>query len=50
MIWFNKLNLFAVIPLVIYYPVVMPFFLLMNFADLFTKNKKGNGIYALAKK
>ncbi|MFU8812961.1 MAG: class I SAM-dependent methyltransferase [Balneolaceae bacterium] len=47
MIWFNKLGLFAALPLVIYYPVVMPFCLLMNFADLYTRNKKGNGIYAL---
>lgn len=49
MIWFNKLNLFAAIPLLIYYPIVMPFCLLMNFADLYTKNEKGNGIYALAR-
>lgn len=48
MIWFNKLGLFATIPLLIYYPVVMPFCLLMNLADLYTKNEKGNGIYALA--
>lgn len=50
MIWFNKLNLFAVIPLLIYYPIVMPFCLIMNFTDLFTKNEKGTGIYALAEK
>ncbi|WP_340104715.1 class I SAM-dependent methyltransferase [Rhodohalobacter sp. 8-1] len=50
MIWFNKLGLFAAIPLLIYYPVVMPFCLLMNLADLYTKNEKGNGIYALARK
>ena len=50
MIWFNKLNLFAVIPLLIYYPIVMSFCLLMNLVDLFTKNKKGNGVYALARK
>lgn len=48
MIWFNKIKLFAAIPLLIYYPIVMPFCLLLNFADLFTKNEKGNGIYALA--
>lgn len=50
MIWFNKLHLFAVLPLLIYYPVVMPCCLLMNFADLYTKNQKGTGIYALARK
>lgn len=49
MIWFNKLGMAAIFPLLIYYPVVMPFCLLMNLADLGTKNKKGNGIYALAR-
>lgn len=50
MIAFTKMGLFAVIPLILYYPVVMPFCLLMNYADLFTKNRKGNGIYAVARK
>ena len=50
MIAFNKLGLFAAIPLLIYYPVVLPFCLLMNLSDLYTKNKKGNGVYALAQK
>jgi SAM-dependent methyltransferase len=50
MILFTKISFLAVIPLLFYYPVVMPFCLLMNKADLFTKNKKGNGIYALARK
>lgn len=50
MIGFNKLGIFAVIPLLIYYPVVMPFCLLMNLADLYTNNEKGNGIYALARR
>lgn len=50
MVWFNKLGLFAALLLLFYYPVVMPFCLLMNFADLYTRNEKGNGIYALAKK
>lgn len=50
MIWFNKMGLFAAILLLVYYPIVMPFCLLMNLADLYTRNKKGNGIYALAKK
>jgi len=50
MIWFNKMGLAAAIVLIFYYPVVLPFCLLMNRADLHTKNRKGNGIYALARK
>jgi SAM-dependent methyltransferase len=50
MIAFNKLGLFAALPLLVYYPIVMPFCLLMNLTDLYTQNQKGNGIYALAKK
>ena len=50
MIWFNKLGLFAALPLMIYYPLVLPFCLLMNLSDLYSKNEKGNGVYALARK
>lgn len=50
MLWFNKLGLIAAAPLLIYYPLVLPFTLLMNLADLYTVNPKGNGIYAVAKK
>lgn len=50
MLWFNKFGLFAALILLMYYPVTLPFVLLMNFADLFTANPKGNGIYALARK
>lgn len=50
MLWFNKFGLPAVIPLLIYYPLVLPFCLVMNLADLYTKNKKGNGVYAVARK
>lgn len=50
MILFNKLKLLAVIPLAVYYPLILPFCLVMNKADLYTKNNKGNGIYALARK
>lgn len=50
MLWFNKLGMAAILPLMLYYPLVMPFCLLMNLADLFTANEKGNGIYALARK
>ncbi|MDX1641673.1 MAG: class I SAM-dependent methyltransferase [Balneolaceae bacterium] len=48
MIWFTNVKLFAILPLLFYYPIVMPFCLLMNLADLYTKNEKGTGIYALA--
>jgi SAM-dependent methyltransferase len=50
MLWLNKLGLLAVLPLLIYYPLVLPFCLVMNLADLYTKNKKGNGVYAVARK
>lgn len=50
MILFNKIGWFAVIPLLIYYPVVLPLTLILNFADLYTRNRLGNGIYALARK
>lgn len=50
MLWFNKIGLAAVLPLLIYYPVVLPVALLMNLADLYTTNNRGNGIYAVARK
>lgn len=50
MIWFNRFGLSAAVLLILYYPLVMPFCILMNTADLFTKNDKGNGIYAVAQK
>lgn len=50
MILFNKIGLFAVVPLMIYYLPVLPLCLVMNFFDLVSNNEKGNGIYALAKK
>lgn len=50
MLMFNKAGLFALIPLLLYYPVVLPAVLILNYSDLFAKNKKGNGIYALARK
>ncbi|WP_083750038.1 class I SAM-dependent methyltransferase [Rhodohalobacter halophilus] len=50
MLWFNKLGMVAVLPLLLYYPITLPFTLLMNAADLVTSNPKGNGIYALARK
>lgn len=50
MLWFTKLGMAAALILVFYYPFVLPASLLMNYLDLHTKNKKGNGIYAIAKK
>jgi SAM-dependent methyltransferase len=50
MLWFNKVGLFALIPLLFYYPFILPLSLIMNTFDLVTKNEKGNGIYAIAKK
>jgi len=50
MLWFNRIGLLALIPLLVYYPIILPFCLVLNTVDLFTKNKKGNGIYAIAKK
>lgn len=50
MLLLSKLRFFALLPLLFYYPVVLFPALLMNLADLYTKNIKGNGIYALAKK
>lgn len=50
MIWINKMGFVSLLLLLIYYPVVLPFCLVMNAADLFTKNEKGNGVYALGKR
>jgi len=49
MIWFNKIGLAAILPLFVYYPVVMSLCLAMNAADLVADNEKGNGICAVAK-
>jgi len=50
MIWFNRAGLAAFLILILYYPVVMPFCILLNYADLHSKNRKGNGIYAVGQK
>ena len=50
MILFNKIGWFAVIPLLFYYTVILPLTLILNFSDLYTRNKLGNGIYAFARK
>lgn len=50
MILFNKAGLFAAIPLAVYYPIVLPFCLVMNRLDMVSKNRRGNGIYAIAER
>lgn len=50
MILFNKIGMLAFIPLLLYYPLIMPIVLILNYADLYSKNKQGNGIYAFARK
>src|SRR5690625_2190259 len=50
MIWFARVGMAAALLLLIYYPVVLPFCLLMNLADLHSRNEKGSGSYALARK
>ncbi|MDX1590352.1 MAG: class I SAM-dependent methyltransferase [Balneolaceae bacterium] len=50
MVMFTRFGLIAALPLLIYYPLVTPFSLLMNAADLYTANHKGTGIYALSEK
>lgn len=50
MIWFNKMHIFAFVPIMFYYPIIIPLCLLLNLADLYANNDKGNGIVALARK
>lgn len=50
MILLNKFSLWAIFLLFIYYPIILPIVLIMNFADLFNGKKTGNGIYSLARK
>lgn len=50
MIWLNRFGMAAILLMAVFYPLVIPFCLMMNAADLFTANKKGNGIYAVARK
>lgn len=46
LIWFNKMGMSAGLPLIVYYPLVMPLCLILNFLDLHVDNKKGNGVFA----
>lgn len=50
MMLLNKTGLAGLILLLPYYLIILPPCLLLNFADLYTKNKKGNGVYALGTK
>lgn len=50
MILLNKFRLWGLIPLIFYYPLILPITLLLNFADLFNKKKTGNGIFSIAKR
>lgn len=50
MILLNRFNLWGLIPLLFYYPIILPISVILNFADLFTRKKTGNGIYSIAKK
>jgi SAM-dependent methyltransferase len=47
MILLNKSGIAGVLLLLVYYPIILLPCLLLNLADLFTRNKKGNGVYAL---
>ena len=50
MILLNKFNLFGLIPLLLYYPIILPFTLILNYIDLFNRKKTGNGIFSIAKR
>lgn len=50
MILLNKFNLWGLIPLLFYYPIILPITLMLNIADLFSINKTGNGIFSIAKR
>lgn len=50
MLWFNRFGLSASLLLLFYYPLAMPFCLIMNFSDLYSSNRKGNGVYAVGEK
>lgn len=50
MIFLSRFNLWGLIPLMFYYPIVLPLTLMLNLIDLFSKNKTGNGIFSIAKR
>lgn len=50
MILLNKIKLLGLIPLLFYYPIILPVTLILNFSDLLSRNKTGNGIFSIAKR
>lgn len=50
MLLLNKYKLWGLIPLLFYYPIILPITLILNFADLFNRKKTGNGIFSIAKR
>ncbi len=50
MLLLNKMGMAGLIPLAVYYVPVLPVALCLNLAELFTKNERGNGIYAVGRK
>lgn len=50
MILLNKIKLWGLIPLLVYYPIILPITLFLNFIDLFSRKNSGNGIFSIAKK
>lgn len=47
MLLLNRVGIGGLVFLIFYYPIILPFCLLLNLADLYTENETGNGIYAL---
>lgn len=47
MLLLNRVGMAGLLPLVVYYPLILLPCILLNTADLYTGNLKGNGIYAL---
>lgn len=50
MLWLNRLNLFALPLLIVYYPFSLPVGLMMMRMDMSGENEWGTGIYALGRK
>ncbi len=50
MLWFTKMGMWAAPLVALYYIPMLPIGLPLMAADLYTKNEKGNGVYALARK
>lgn len=50
MLWMNRIGLWALPLMVIYYVFTLPVSLILMWLDLYDENPKGGGIYALARK